>query len=98
MWINVKDKDLTGIISILRNVGATTIADNLQSVMDKDLETSELDGLYFGAAKSIYESEGDLEFDDDAVVSKGEDEGAYVMCWKWITDGEAGVVKADDED
>ena len=37
-------------------------------------------------AKQVYDSEGDLEFDDDCVVSLPEDdgEGAYVQCWKWI--------------
>lgn len=31
-----------------------------------------------------HESEGDLELDEDAVVSEGEDNGAYVQMWKWI--------------
>lgn len=37
------------------------------------------------AAWNQFHSEGDLEFDDNNVVSLGEDdEGAYVQCWKWI--------------
>ena len=28
--------------------------------------------------------EGDLEFDDNSNVSEGNDNGAYVQCWKWI--------------
>lgn len=35
-------------------------------------------------AKGLHHSEGDLEFDDDATVSEGSDNGAYVQCWKWI--------------
>lgn len=31
-----------------------------------------------------YESEGDLELDDGAVVSEGDDNGAYVQMWKWV--------------
>ncbi len=31
-------------------------------------------------------SDGDLEMDDDAVVSKGEDAGAYVQVWLWVED------------
>ncbi len=31
---------------------------------------------------------GDLEIDPAAVVSKGDDAGAYVMAWLWISDGE----------
>lgn len=31
-----------------------------------------------------HEREGDLELDDEAVVSEGDDNGAYVQMWKWI--------------
>lgn len=33
-----------------------------------------------------YHRDGDLEFDDNPVVSRGDDNGAYVMCWKWVYD------------
>ena len=33
---------------------------------------------------------GELEIDPGAVVSKGDDAGAYVMAWLWISDGEIG--------
>jgi len=32
-------------------------------------------------------SEGDLEVDEDAVVSEGDDNGAYVQMWKWVDFG-----------
>ena len=35
-------------------------------------------------AKSTREREGDIEIDDDAVVSDGDDNGAYVQAWVWI--------------
>lgn len=35
-------------------------------------------------AKDEHEREGDLEIDEDAVVSEGDDNGAYVQCWKWV--------------
>lgn len=35
-------------------------------------------------AKTMYEDEGDLEIDETAVVSEGNDNGAYVQMWKWI--------------
>jgi hypothetical protein len=41
-------------------------------------------------AKHDFEQEGELEFDDNPIVSKGDDpevEGAYVMAWVWV-DGE----------
>lgn len=36
------------------------------------------------AAKAQYESEGQIEIDEDAVVSLGEDGGAYVAAWVWV--------------
>lgn len=29
--------------------------------------------------------DGDLEVDENAIISFGEDPGAYVQCWKWIS-------------
>lgn len=28
--------------------------------------------------------EGELEFDDDAITSEGDDNGAYVQAWAWV--------------
>lgn len=36
------------------------------------------------AADSTYVSDGEIEVDDDAVVSVGE-EGAYVAAWVWVS-------------
>lgn len=35
--------------------------------------------------------DGELEIDDDAEVSLGDDPGAYVMVWKWVSEEEAGL-------
>lgn len=37
------------------------------------------------AARSRYHREGEIEIDDTAVVSRGDDAGAYVMAWVWVT-------------
>lgn len=37
-------------------------------------------------ARDRLDKDGELEFDEDAVVSLGADEGAYVMAWKWVDD------------
>lgn len=39
---------------------------------------------YLAYAKQNLAVDGDLEFDDNAVVSMGDDPGAYVQCWKWV--------------
>jgi hypothetical protein len=38
-----------------------------------------------------YVREGQVEIDDNAIVSKGEDAGAYVMGWVWVDDDVAGI-------
>ena len=45
------------------------------------------DATYRQRAKALYEDEGTLEIDDNAVVSKS-DGGVYVQAWVWIDDEE----------
>ena len=35
-------------------------------------------------ANELYGRDGELEFDDDAKISRGDEDGAYVQCWRWI--------------
>jgi hypothetical protein len=39
---------------------------------------------YRQRARIRFEREGELEIDDAAPVSQGEEQGAYVQCWVWI--------------
>lgn len=39
---------------------------------------------YRAFAQGYLQRDGDLEFDDNAVVSMGDDPGAYVQGWKWV--------------
>jgi len=45
----------------------------------------------YRAAAAEQSSDGELEIDPGAVVSKGGDRGAYVMAWIWISDEDAGI-------
>jgi len=40
--------------------------------------------------------DGELEIDPNAVVSQGDDAGAYVLAWLWIGDDFAGVLREED--
>lgn len=42
------------------------------------------DDVVRAMAKSMYEVEGEIEIDDNAVVSHGADPGAYVAAWVWV--------------
>lgn len=46
---------------------------------------------YRAAAQTAKNDEGELEIDDEALVSMGDDDGAYVQAWVWVTDAEAGL-------
>lgn len=48
---------------------------------------------YLEAAREEYGREGELEFDDNAVISVSEDGGAYVMGWRWVYDRETSMPK-----
>lgn len=39
-------------------------------------------------AAQLKSRDGELEIDSNALVSKGDDEGAYVMAWLWVADGD----------
>jgi hypothetical protein len=45
----------------------------------------------YRAAAVEQSSDGELEIDPGAVVSKGVDRGAYVMAWLWVSDEDAGI-------
>lgn len=46
-----------------------------------------------GLARATLACEGELEFDDDAVVSEGDDNGAYLQAWVWVDFGGTGLDK-----
>jgi len=35
-------------------------------------------------ARATLAREGELEFDDDAIASEGDDNGAYLQAWAWV--------------
>lgn len=41
---------------------------------------------FIKAAREQYQQDGEVEIDDNAVVSRGSDNGAYVQAWVWVDD------------
>jgi hypothetical protein len=39
---------------------------------------------YRTRAKELYHEDGQIEVDDNAPISRGDDEGAYVQAWVWV--------------
>lgn len=40
---------------------------------------------------AVVVKDGEMEMDNDAEVARGDDDGAYVMVWKWVTAEQAGI-------
>jgi hypothetical protein len=38
-------------------------------------------------AREQWASDGEIEIDDNAIISEGEDPGAYVQAWVWVRFG-----------
>ena len=80
--------------------------DNPVSQRPKVLEALKADGLsigecitalavpnddpYIKKARSLVASGDDVQIDDDTTISVGE-EGAWVLCWLWVSNEEAGI-------
>ena len=47
---------------------------------------AERDADYVTRAREKYESEGEVEIDEEATISWGDDNGAYVQAWVWVED------------
>jgi hypothetical protein len=58
-----------------------------------------LSDAYREAAVAQHFSEGSIEIDDDAIVSIGDDRGAYIQAWVWVYEDALpdGVLPDDDE-
>ena len=57
------------------------------------------DADYASAALRItHSATPEIEFDDEPVVSKGDDPGAYVQCWIWVSDDDAKYWKENTDD
>jgi ATP-dependent protease HslVU (ClpYQ) peptidase subunit len=100
MWINMSKSEIQKLKKYIALVGFTsTGADvplaQLRDKLDEALQDEKNPVLraYRRRAKKLYK-EGELEIDDDAVVSHGDDHGAYVMAWVWVEDEDE---KEDDK-
>jgi hypothetical protein len=57
-----------------------TARDNPHGTEDEALS----DADYIALARTEYHEEGAIEIDDNAVVSRGSEPGAYVAAWLWV--------------
>jgi len=100
-WIRFSDEQLEALKVLVETApysgvaGAKEASDTVTSMLEARTEG---DPRYLAYAQENMQSDGDIEFDDDAVISEGGDPGAYVMCWKWVYAADAGVPLDEEED
>ena len=90
-------KELRVIVRALKKAGRLNDAKNWQQKIDNELRDFETTEKYRNAAGNHHEHEGTLEFDPGCVVSMGDDPGAYVQAWQWVTNEEAGIETEEEE-
>jgi hypothetical protein len=98
-WICFTQEEIVA----LRRILATTPAFpaevvKIQARLDQYTSAETTDARFRDAAFDIVApTEGDFDHDDCAVVSRS-DEGAYVMCWVWVSNEDAGIEEPEDEE
>ncbi|NKL67624.1 hypothetical protein GFL96_38635 [Rhizobium leguminosarum bv. viciae] len=65
---------------ILKSIPEGPLAEKLRKPVDPDTAA-------FAAA---VQTSDDLEVDLDTIISRGEDDGAFVMTWTWVSNERAG--------
>jgi|GEM_PF-2855473 len=53
---------------------------------------------YRAYAQRQHHREGEVEIDDRALVARGDDDGAYVQAWIWVSDADAGVSTVGEDE
>lgn len=68
----------------LLNAITVDIARRRSSYLDTHPDHPDHD--YIQRARAEHQSDGEVEIDEGAVVSHGDDPGAYVQAWVWVYD------------
>jgi hypothetical protein len=58
---------------------------NSDGLVESDVRSDE---WYRDRAKELYGADGKIEVDSNALISRGDDRGAYVEAWLWAPDDE----------
>lgn len=102
MYINLDPEEIkliAGALSLLKIEAATNLKDKLDAKLDESQNQfwQDLFAKYRDAAKDTLSEDGKIEVDDNALVSIGEDPGAYVMVWHWVSNAAADIEDSDDD-
>lgn len=84
MWIRLEKDELD---LILKSIPEGPLAEKLRKPVDPDTAA-------FAAA---VQTSDDLEVDLDTIISRGDDDGAFVMTWTWVSNERAGLSLSNDD-
>lgn len=56
----------------------------VEAVIEDEIDGTPSDETLVDQARCMYQDEGSIEIDGGAVVSRGDDPGAYVQAWVWV--------------
>lgn len=96
MYLNLEPEELALLVAALQFMKvqpAKALGAKLQEKIDLNLNqySKNVDAAYIAAAQAQHGDEGICEIDDNAIVSIGDDPGAYVMAWVWVDAVDAGI-------
>ena len=89
MWVQLSDEQFNSLHDLFLNHDHNNHWKNngvSKKFYDAAASRNDKEDNYFRTLAQELHRDGDLEIDEDAVVSVGEDNGAYVQMWKWIED------------
>lgn len=84
VWVRLSRLQAGLILKLLEMPSDADVAKSVETQL-ADYDDSRREP-YLAAARTSFEREGDVEFDNDAVISmeRNNEEGAYVQAWLWV--------------
>lgn len=82
MWIQLSDEDQKSLEILINTAYPSPHADIIRRRLEH-YRSPEVNNQAYRDA--VVTTDGELEVDDDAVVSVSESGGAYVMAWVWVS-------------
>lgn len=95
MWINLTDDERGVLASCLQRAGIAG-SDDLIERLKASPDPSDADFISAASEKHEFGSDGDVDIDENAVVSRSDD-GAYVMAWLWVSNEDAGLSDENED-
>lgn len=90
MWVRFSEDELAALKRILTNAACSN------ELLEVEARLNFYENAKNERFRKAVPTNTELEVDEDAVVSES-DEGAFVMCWAWVSNDAAGI-ETENED